>query len=187
MKLNKNYTFSILFFLSILFSSFEYSAILYQSKNGKVSFKSEAPLELIKASSSKLAGVLDSGKKSFAFLVPMTSFDGFGKPLQKDHFNENYIESDKYPNAKFEGKIIEDINFSKDGTYNVRAKGKFSVHGIEVSKTIKCKMTIKGKEIKITSTFKVILEDHGIRIPSVVNQKIAEEITISINSSLSPR
>jgi len=117
----------------------------------------------------------------------MRSFNGFAKPLQKDHFNENYIESDKYPNANFEGKIIEDIDFSKDGTYNVRAKGKFSVHGVEVSKTIKCKMTIKGKEIKVTSKFSVLLEDHGIRIPSVVNQKIAEEITITINSSLSPR
>jgi hypothetical protein len=187
MKLNKNYTFGILFFLSILFSSFDYSTTLYQTKSGKVSFKSEAPLELIKASSEKLAGILDAGKKSFAFLVPMSSFNGFGKPLQKDHFNENYIESDKYPNAKFEGKIIEDIDFGKDGTYNVRAKGKFSVHGVEVSKTIKCKMVIKGNEIKVTSSFKVTLQEHGIRIPSVVNQKIAEEITVSINSSLSPR
>jgi hypothetical protein len=101
MKLNKNYTFGILFFLIILFSSFDYSTTLYQTKSGKVSFKSEAPLELIKASSEKLAGILDAGKKSFAFLVPMSSFNGFGKPLQKDHFNENYIESDKYPNAKF--------------------------------------------------------------------------------------
>ena len=172
--------------MSLTFSSYKIAATLYQTKTGAVSFSSDAPLEIIKASSNKLAGILSSEKKSFAFVVPMKSFDGFGKPLQRDHFNENYIESDKYPNAKFEGKIIEDIDFSKDGNYKVRAKGKFSIHGVEESKTIKCDLTIKGKEIKIRSKFSVMLEDHGIKIPSVVNQKIAEKIVVSINLSLLP-
>jgi len=187
MRLNKKTTVIVLLLMGLTFSSYKITGILYQTKTGEVSFSSDAPLEMIKASSSKLAGILSSGNKAFAFVVPMTSFNGFGKPLQKEHFNENYIESDKYPNAKFEGKIIEDIDFSKDGVYKVRAKGKFSIHGVEEPKTIKCDLTIKGKEIKIKSKFNVMLEDHGIQIPSVVNQKIAEEIIVKIDLSLLPR
>lgn len=177
----------VMLLISITFSSYKIAGTLFQTKTGEVTFSSAAPLEMIKASSNKLAGILSTEKKTFAFVVPMTSFEGFVQPLQKEHFNENYIESDKYPNAKFEGKIIEDINFSKDGVCTVRAKGKFSIHGVEEPKTIKCKLTIKGKEIKVKSNFKVLLEDYGIQIPSVVNQKIAEEINVDINLTLLPR
>jgi polyisoprenoid-binding protein YceI len=187
MSSNKKIGIVALLLLSITFSSYKIAATLYQTKTGKVSFSSDAPLEMIKATSNKLAGILKTDNKSFSFLVPMTSFNGFKQPLQKEHFNENYIESDKYPNAKFEGKIIEDVDFSKDGKYNVRAKGKFSIHGVEEAKTIKCSLNIKGNEIKVTSHFKVMLEDHGIKIPSVVNQKIAEEITVNLDFSLLPR
>tara|TARA_B100000809_G_scaffold255530_1_gene294214 strand:+ start:3725 stop:4288 length:564 start_codon:yes stop_codon:yes gene_type:complete len=187
MKLNRKTSVIVLLLLSITFSSYNIATTLYQTKTGKVSFSSEAPLEIIKATSNKLAGILRTDNKSFSFLVPMSSFEGFKQPLQKEHFNENYIESDKYPNAKFDGKIIEDVDFSKDGSYKVRAKGKFTMHGVEEPKTIKCSLTIKGKEIKIKSQFKVMLEDYGIRIPSVVNQKIAEEITVDLSCSLLPR
>ena len=170
--------------ISIVFSSYKISVALYKTKSGKVTFSSDAPLEMIKATSTKLAGILSPANKSFAFIVPMTSFEGFVQPLQKEHFNENYIESDKYPNAKFEGKIVEDIDFSKDGSYNVRAKGKFYIHGVQETKTIKCNLIIKGKQIKVKSKFKLLLEDYGIEIPSVVNQKISEEINVDINLSL---
>ena len=117
----------------------------------------------------------------------MKSFNGFNSPLQKVHFNENYIESEKFPNAKFRGKIIEDIDFKKDGSYKIRAKGKFSIHGIEQSKTIRCKLFIKGNEIKVSAEFKVSLEDHGIKIPTIVNKKLAEIINVRIKTTLKPR
>jgi polyisoprenoid-binding protein YceI len=187
MELTRKTTVIILFLIGITFSSYKISETLYQTKTGKVSFSSDAPLEMIKATSNKLAGVLKIENKSFAFLVQMSGFEGFMNALQKEHFNENYIESDKYPKAKFEGKIIEDVDFSKDGSYKVRAKGKFSIHGVEESKTIKCSLTIKGKEIKVKSKFTILLGDYGIKIPSVVNQKIAEEIIVDINMTLLPR
>lgn len=187
MNFNKNITIGFLIFWAIIFLSFSDSKSLYNTKNGKINFVSDAPLEIIKASSGKLAGILNTKDKSFVFKVSMRSFNGFNSPLQKVHFNENYIESDKYPDAKFKGKIIEDINFRKDGTYKVRAKGKFSIHGVQQSKTIRCKLTIKGKEIKISATFKVNLEDHDIKIPTIVNQKLAEVITVKIKTSLKPR
>ncbi len=187
MNINKNIALGFLIFGAIIFLSFSDSKNLFNTKNGKINFVSEAPLEIIKASSGKMAGILNTENKSFVFKVSMKSFNGFNSPLQKIHFNENYIESDKYPDAKFKGKIIEDINFNKDGTYKIRAKGKFSIHGIEQAKTIRCKMTIKGKEIKISSTFKVNLEDYDIKIPTIVNQKLAEIITVKIKTSLKPR
>ena len=187
MNINKNISLGFLTFGVIIFLSFSDSKNLFNTKSGKVSFVSDAPLEIIKASSGKLAGIINTKDKSFVFKVSMRSFNGFNSPLQKIHFNENYIESDKYPNAKFKGKIIEDINFSKDGTYKIRAKGKFSIHGVEQSKTIRCKMTIKGKEIRVSSTFRVNLENHDIKIPTIVNQKLAEVITVKIKTILKPR
>jgi len=172
--------------LFIVFTSMNITT-LFSTKNGAVKFVSEAPLEIIKASSKKLNGILDTKSKSFIFKVAMSSLDGFNSPLQKIHFNENYIESDKYPHAKFKGKIIEDINFSKSGSYNVRAKGKFSIHGVEKSRIIKCKLNINGKRITVSSKFTVLLADHDIEIPTIVNQKLAEKINVQIKFTLNPK
>jgi len=187
MNIYKNIIKGFLLFMATIFLSFSDSKSLFNTKTGKVNFVSDAPLEIIKASSGKLAGILNTKDKTFVFKVSMKSFNGFNSPLQKVHFNENYIESDKYPDAKFKGKIIEDIDFNKNGTYKIRAKGKFAIHGVERSKTIRCTMTIKGKEIRISSSFRVNLEDHDIKIPTIVNQKLAEEITVKIQTSLKPR
>ena len=85
---------------------FSQSCILMASK-GKVQFTSEAPLELIKASSDKLKGAIDTAKKTFAFAVEISSFKGFNGDLQREHFHENYIETGKFPTATFSGKFIE--------------------------------------------------------------------------------
>src|SRR3954469_16830682 len=74
---------------------------IYQTVNGIIYFRSEAPLELIRASSDQLIGAIDLDKKIFNFKILMRSFEGFNNPLQKEHFNENYVESDKYPEASF--------------------------------------------------------------------------------------
>lgn len=160
---------------------------LFITKNGYVKFVSEAPLEIIKASSNKLNGILDTQSKSFAFKVSMSSMEGFNSPLQKIHFNENYIESSKYPYAKFKGRIIEDIDFSKNGIYLIRAKGKFSIHGVEKLRTIKCKININENNIRVKSNFTVLLEDHNIDIPTIVNQKLAEQIRVQVSFTLRPK
>jgi len=175
-------------YIALVFVSFllffENPSAIYTSKNGKISFTSDAPLELIEAKSEKLSGVINTDDKSFLFTIPMTSFGGFNSTLQKTHFNENYVESSKYPQAKFEGKIIEDIDFKKPGTYSVRAKGKFEIHGVQQQRIIKSKLIIKKGSIDISSDFTVMLVDHNIKIPSVVNQKLAEEIKVKVNITL---
>jgi len=156
----------------------------YTLNNGEIEFNSNAPLELIKASSNQLKGSIDPINNQFAFIVKIVSFDGFNNDLQKDHFNENYMESDKYPKATFSGKIIEKIDFDKDGVYNVRAKGRLNIHGQNQIRIIKAVLTIKNGTIKLTSKFRVPLEDHNISIPKIVNKKIATEIDVVISSTL---
>jgi len=161
--------------------------VLYQTTNGNVSFRSEAPLELIKASSNQLAGLLDNDKKTFSFKINMRSFQGFNSPLQKEHFNENYMESDKYPTASFAGKIIEDEDLSIDGKYEVRAKGVLTVHGVAQERIIKATVTVSNGKLAVTSQFSVLLSDHNIPIPMIVYKKLANEINVEINATLQPR
>lgn len=160
---------------------------IYIGSNGTINFTSDAPLELIEASTDQLAGIINLDDRSFLFNVPMNTFQGFNSKLQQTHFNENYMESSKYPKATFEGKIIEEIDFTKPGTYSVRGKGTFLVHGVDDSRIIKTEMIIKPNSIEISANFTVFLEDHDISIPSVVNQKIAEEIEVEINIVLKPK
>ena len=144
-------------------------------KKSLVKFTSDAPLEMIEAQSTKMEGAIKTDDRSFVFRSPMNTFDGFNSVLQKTHFNTNYLETAKYPYTIFEGKIIEEVDFSK---------GIFTCHGVEQERIIKCKLVISEKYIRITSDFTVLLDDHNIKIPSVVNQKIAEEIVISLNLEL---
>jgi len=160
---------------------------VYKTSSGKINFRSEAPLELIKASSDDLVGAIDSAKKNYSFKVAISSFEGFNSRTQREHFNENYMQTEQYPDASFKGKIIEDVDLSKDGTYSVRAKGMLNIHGVEQERIIKSDLTIKNGTISIKSTFTVLLNDHNIPIPKVVYQKLANEIKVEVNTILQPR
>jgi polyisoprenoid-binding protein YceI len=175
-------------FIFLLISIYgSYYSQIYLCKDGLTKFTSEAPLELIKAQSNKTAGVIDCATKNVAFSIEIDSFDGFNSGLQKEHFRENYLETTKYKTATFKGKIIEDIDFSKNGTITVRAKGNFNIHGTEKEKLIKVKISIKDKEIIIDTNFEIPLEDHNIKIPKVVNQKIASVIVVEVKANLKPK
>lgn len=160
---------------------------LYELSKGSVKFYSDAPLELIKATSDELQGLLDLQQKQFAFRVPISSFMGFNSPLQKEHFNENYMETIAHPVATFSGKIIEDINLQKDGEYKIRAKGKLNIHGVEQERIIYVKVKVKQGQIFAVSDFMVALSDHNIKIPRVVYDKLAPDINVSVTSLLIPK
>lgn len=160
------------------------NAQVYGSDKGSISFSSDAPLELIKASSNEMKGRFDVPKKLFAFSIKITSFTGFNSPLQREHFNENYMESVQYPNASFSGRIIEDIDFSKDGTYEVRAKGNLTIHGVTQERIIKSDLVIKDGKINVKAHFTVLLAEHNILIPKVVHEKLASEINVEVKADL---
>jgi len=156
----------------------------FNTSKGTISFRSDAPLELITASSNEIRGKLDTAKKVFAFAVKIRSFNGFNSPLQKEHFNENYMESNEYPDAFFSGKIIEDIDFSKNGTYTIRAKGNLSVHGVPQERIIKSIIIVNNGTLQIKSNFTVQLSDHNIPIPKVVHEKLASEINVEVTADM---
>lgn len=154
----------------------------YEIKQGTVKFRSEAPLELIQAESKELKGLIDFADGSFAFTMSMTSFQGFNSALQREHFNENYMESEKFPKATFAGRMIDPPDPQKVGEYTVRAKGKLTIHGVEHERIIQSRMNVATDGISIYAAFTVLLQEHDITIPKVVQQKIAEEISVEIKA-----
>lgn len=157
---------------------------LFSCDNGKVSFKSDAPLEIIQASSDQLRGIINPKNSEFAFSVDIKTLEGFNSVLQHAHFDENYMETSRFPRATYDGKIIDMIDFSKPGTYNVRSKGYLDIHGVKSERIIPCTLTIDDNSIRVTSEFFVLLSDHDITVPKVVRQKIAEQIKVDVNAVL---
>lgn len=160
---------------------------VFFSLNGSVHFRSDAPQELIKAESKELKGAIETTAKTFSFKIRISSFEGFNSGLQRIHFNENYLESAVYPEASFKGKIIEDIDFTKDGRYEIRAKGILNIHGIDQERIIKSELIIKQGKMYIQSAFTVLLPDHNIPIPRIVKDKLAQEIKVEMRAVLEPR
>ena len=160
---------------------------IFEVTESTVKFSSETRQELINASSEALQGVIDMDKKVFAFKISINTFFGFNSPLQREHFNENYMESSIFPEASYTGKIIEDIDFRKDGTYTVRTKGKLKIHGVEQEQIIKAVITIKGNTITIISGFMILLADYNIKIPRIVNNKLSSQIAVSVKAMLHQR
>ena len=151
----------------------------------EMSFTSDAELEVITASSRKIQGLIDPATNTFAFSVEVKTFQGFNSALQREHFNEKYMESEKFPRATFSGKIIEPVDLTADGTHDVRVKGELDIHGQRQTRIIKAKVSILGGVIQIESTFFVPLADHNISIPTIVSQKIASEIEVEFAATMS--
>jgi polyisoprenoid-binding protein YceI len=180
----KNIRLFFFFSLLVITANLNAQSLVYVVSKGAISFTSDGALELIKASSDELRGIFNIAKKQFAFKIRVSSLNGFNSPLQKEHFNENYLETTKYPFASFEGKIIEDIDLTKDAIITVRAKGNLLVHGVLQERIIKSIVVIKNNVVSIKSNFSVFLADHNITIPKVVNEKLASEIKVEIKATL---
>ena len=161
-------------------------ATVYTCNDGKLAFVSDAPLEIIRSESNDVRGAVDIAARSFLFTVNINTFEGFNSALQREHFNENYMESDEYPTASFKGKLIEEVDLGVDGTYDIRAKGILEVHGVPQERIIRGTIDVKEGTLRVTSDFTVLLEEHSIKIPRVVYQKISPEIQVKIDCLLKP-
>ncbi len=159
----------------------------YFTRDGKISFYSDASLEKIEANNSKVATVLDVSTGQFEFSVLMKAFD-FEKALMQEHFNENYVESSKFPKSVFKGKIenIADIKFDKDGIYPIKVKGQLTLHGVTKDIATNGTLEIKNGIIKANSVFNILIEEYGIEIPKLVSEKVAKEVKVTVNVSLEP-
>jgi len=172
---------SFAIFIIILFS-LNSSSQTYLTRNGRIMFFSKAPLENIEAKNNEVVSILDTKKGELAFIVLIKSFK-FKKALMEEHFNENYMESNKFPKANFKGNItnLSKVNFAKDGSYSVTVKGDITIHGI--TKNIETPGTINISQGKISanSKFNISVKDYNIKIPAAVIINIAKTINITID------
>jgi polyisoprenoid-binding protein YceI len=159
----------------------------YYTKTGKITFFSKATMEDIEAKNKTATAILDTKTGALQFSVLMKGFE-FEKKLMQEHFNENYVESNKYPKGEFKGSIVnnQDINYKKDGSYSAKVKGKLTIHG--VTKDIETTGTIKvnGGNIDASSVFNVLVSDFNIKIPGVVKDKISNSIKVTVDCKLEP-
>lgn len=162
---------------TLFFASIGMYAQVYTSKTSDVSFESKTPVEDIYAQTKTAKAAIVVKTKAVKVKIKMISFK-FEKPLMEEHFNEKYVETEKYPDASFDGVIQEDVDFTKDGVYQVTVKGKLTMHGVTQDRNLSGTMTIKGGVIDLKTEFQVKLVDHKIKVPSVVTANIAETIDV---------
>jgi polyisoprenoid-binding protein YceI len=175
-------TFLTLLFSGILAVSGASAQDKYFTKNGQVSFFSSTPMENIEANNNNATSVIDAktGKMEFAILMKAFKFE---KALMEEHFNENYVESGKFPKATFAGNItnLSAVDFSKNGTYKVNVKGKMTIHGVTKDVEAPGTITVENGKVKANSVFNVAPDDYKIEIPKLVREKIAKEIKVTVN------
>src|SRR5579863_9034219 len=164
-------------FMFIIFFSFQGICQNYMTKTGFIGFYSKTPFEDIRGENNQVYAVLDPASHHMAFAVLMKGFI-FPKELMQVHFNENYVESDKYPKTTFSGTCTGDMDLSKEGTYEVVIKGDLNLHGVTKPIETTAQLEVKKDHIKGTSVFKLKPEDFNISIPSIVRDKIASEINV---------
>jgi hypothetical protein len=172
----------ILLSLMSLFFVVSMSGQKYFTRDGKISFFSDTPLEKIEAHNSKATSVLDASNGNLEFAVLIKAFQ-FEKALMQEHFNENYMESSKFPKSSFKGKVtnIKDINLKKDGEYNATVKGQLTIHGVTKEVETTGKFVVAGGKISAKSTFNVAVADYNITIPAVVRDNIAKTVKIAVD------
>lgn len=162
----------------------------YMTRTGKITFNatSKNSPEKIEGVNNEVASILDAGSGDIVFQVPVKSFK-FERQLMQDHFNENYMESDKYPKSDFKGKIdnASEVNFSKDGTYNTKVSGKLTIHGVTNDVTVPGTIAVKGNTVTLKAKFMVKLADYKISVPSLVADKLAKEATVNLESDLTQK
>jgi hypothetical protein len=157
---------------------------VYYTKNGKISFFSRTSLENISADNNQVISVINTANGVLEFSALNNAFH-FPKAKMEDDFNDNYIESAKYAKSTFKGNISDfsGISSLKDGSYKVNVKGDLMIHGVSKNITVPATITIKEGKISATATFKVLVKDYNIKIPSIVINKIAEDIEITVDCS----
>ena len=158
---------------------------IYTSDQVVFTFFSKAPIEDISARSEKGVSAIDVKTRSLYFKVSIRSFE-FRKRLMQQHFNENYMESSKYPFAEFKGNILEAVDLSKNGSYPVTVKGDLNIHNVTRNYTVKGQLTVEQGKITAHAKFQVKLADHQIKIPRLVIRNIAETVDVQVSAIYQP-
>ena len=151
----------------------------YFTEKAFISFFSEGVIEDITAANTKVTSILDLVNGEIAYLLSPKDFQ-FDKKLMQVHFNEKYMESEKYPRSSFKGKIVG-YNDSSTELQNVKAVGKLTIHGVTKEINVPGTLQIQGKTVALRSKFNVRLEDYNITVPQIVWQNIAQEVEVTVH------
>jgi hypothetical protein len=158
----------------------------FYTKTGKIFFEcTKSPLEKIEAANKSSTCVLDTKTGRLQFAVLMRGFE-FERALMQEHFNENYVESSKFPKSDFKGEISNnnEINYTKDGEYIAKVKGNLQLHGQTQDVDAIGKIIIKQGRVIANARFAILLSDYNIRIPSLVSDKLSNSVNIIIDCNL---
>jgi len=161
----------------------------YFTKNGKINFDatSSGSPEKIEAVNKTVTCVIDTKTGNIQFAVLMKGFE-FERALMQEHFNENYVESDKFPKAEFKGIIVNNntVNYLSNGTYTVQVQGKLTIHGETKDVAADGKLVVENGKVNATAGFKILLADYKISIPGLVADKVSKTASINVSCLLEP-
>lgn len=176
---------ALIFIITIL--ALPLNAQKYMTRNGYIGFFSHTAMEDIKGDNNQVASVLDISTGGIVFQVLIKSFH-FEKALMEEHFNENYLESEKFPKSTFNGKILNlaDVNFSKNGTYDVTVEGDLTIHGVTSKVSAKGTIEVRTDGLSANSRFILVPEDYKIEIPGIVRNNIARSIEVTVTMKYEP-
>jgi len=174
-------------FICLLSIGLAGNAQKYLTKNGFIGFFSHTPMEDIKGDNNQVAAILDISTGEMVFQALVKSFH-FDRALMEEHFNENYMESDKFPKSSFKGKItnLSSVNFSKNGTYDVTVEGDLTIRDVTNKITAKGTIEVITGGINANSKFNIVPEDYKINIPGVVREKINKNLEVTIAMKYAP-
>lgn len=174
-----------LMFLLLLISTFTVNGQKLMIEKGTVIFFSEAPLENITAKNAKASGLLNTATMEFAFSVPIKEFK-FEKSLMQEHFNEKYMESERFPKSTFVGKVAG-LDLNSTAEQQVTATGKLTIHGVTRDVVIPATLRKSGNSYNIKAKFPVKLVDHEVKVPELMWQKIAEQVDVTVEFTMRPQ
>ena len=171
----------------IILSLGAYAQEKYFTKSGKIVFFSKTSMENIDATNKSTACILDAKTGDVQFAVLMKSFS-FKRALMQEHFNKDFIESDKFPKAEFKGQVTNnsEIKYTTDGTYPAKVKGKLIIHGVTKDVETTGSITVKSGKIAVSSSFNILLPDYNIKVPAVQRSQVSDTIKITVDCSLEP-
>jgi len=165
-------------------------AQVLMTRTGKIHFDAttKASPEKVEGKNNEVACILDEKTGDIRFQVLVKSFK-FERQLMEEHFNENYMESDKFPKSDFKGTIanLSEVNFAKDGNYPVKVTGKMTMHGVTNELTASGTLMVKGNTVELKSKFSLKLADYKIEIPGAVADKIDKSATLTVESEMTKK
>lgn len=177
--------FRILALLFIILGPSIIKAQRYFTKAGTIYFNASGNSEIVEATNKSVTSVMDTQTGALQFSVMMKAFQ-FDKALMEEHFNENYVESSRFPKCEFKGEIQnnQQIQYNKEGSFQSIVKGKLTIHGITKDVEASGTISVKDGKIHALSEFKILLSDFNIEIPGLVKDKISNEVKIRVDCSM---